>query len=120
MRDFRVPVNLDSYEYGGLRAQWCSSKFSTYNFIGFNVTKFAPLFLRQFPDRVSHNEGSGLAIVPNHKVSLRHLTLPHFRAERRIDRAVRAVYMGITVLGIDFLNPRASPQRGGRLQCAGA
>jgi hypothetical protein len=45
--------------------------------------------------------------------------MPHFRAKRRIDSAVRAVWVGIAVLGIDLLNPRASPQRGGRVQYAG-
>jgi len=83
------------------------------------VTKFAPLFLRQLPDAVTHNERSVLAVVPHHEVTVHHLAMPHFRAERRIDRAVRAVYMGIAVLGVDLLNPRASSQGGGRLQCVG-
>jgi CheY-like chemotaxis protein len=68
---------------------------------------------------ITHNEGSGLAIVPRHQVSLRHLTRPHFWAKRRSDNAVRSVYMGIAALGVDLLNPRASPQRSGRLQCVG-
>jgi hypothetical protein len=95
-------------------------KFSTFDFVGLNVTKFAPLFLRHFPDSVTHYEGSGLAVVPHHKVSLRNLTMPHFRAERSCDRAACAVYMGIAVLRIGLLDPRASPQRGGRLECVGA
>ena len=49
-----------------------------------------------------------------------HLAMPHLRAERRIDRAVRTVEMGITVLEIDLLNPRTSSQRSGRLQCVEA
>jgi hypothetical protein len=95
-------------------------KFSTCDSVGLNRAKFAPLFLRQLPDSVTHNEVGGLAIVPRDQVSVGHLTMPHFRAERRIDRAVRSVYMGIAVLGIDLLNPRASPQRRGRLQGVGA
>jgi hypothetical protein len=66
------------------------------------------LFLRQFPDSVTHNERRGLAVVPHHKVSVRHLTMPHLWAERRIDSAVRTVWLRIAVLGIDLLNPRAS------------
>jgi hypothetical protein len=46
--------------------------------------------------------------------------MPNLRAKRRTDRAVRAVDMEVTVLGVYFLNPGASPQRGGRLQCVGA
>jgi hypothetical protein len=95
-------------------------KFSTFDFIGLNVTMFAPLFLRHFPDCVSHYEGSGLAVIPHHKVPVRHLTVPHFRAERRIDNTVRAVWVRISVLGIDLLDAGASPQRGGSLQCVGA
>jgi len=51
---------------------------------------------------------------------LRHLAKPHFRAERRIDRAVRTVWLGIAVRSVDLLNPRACSYRGGRLQCLGA
>jgi len=51
----------------------------------------ASLFFRQLPDAVTHNEGRGLAIIPHHEVSVRHLAMPHFCAKRRIDRAVRAV-----------------------------
>ena len=58
---------------------------------GPNVAEFAPLSLCQFPDSATHNEGSGLAIVPRHQVSLCHLTMPHLRIKRRCDRAVRAV-----------------------------
>jgi hypothetical protein len=98
----------------------CDCKFSAYDSVGPNVTEFAPLFLYQSPDSAPNDEGSGLAIVPRHQVSLRHLTMPHFRAKRRCDRAVRAVDMGIAVLGIDLLDPSASPYRGGKLQCMGA
>ena len=78
------------------------------------------LFLRQFPDSVTHNERRGLAVVPHHEVPVRHLAMPHFCAERRIDRAVRTVWLGIAVRSVDLLNPRACSYRGGRLQCLGA
>ena len=80
----------------------------------------AALSLLHFPDSAAHDESSGLAVIPRHQVSLRHLTVPHFRAERRTDSAVRAVYMGIAVRGIDLLDPCARPQRRERLQCVGA
>jgi hypothetical protein len=41
-------------------------KSSTYDSIALNVTKFAPLFLRQFPDSATDDEGRGLAAVPHH------------------------------------------------------
>ena len=82
--------------------------------------RVAALFLRQLPDSVTHDEGSGLAIVPRHQVSLCNLTMPHFGAKRRSDRPVRAVRLGIAVPGVDLLNPRAGPQRSGRLQRVGA
>jgi hypothetical protein len=50
---------------------------------------------------------------------VRQLAVAHFGAERRIDNAVRTVRMRITMLGIDLLDPGASPQGGGRLQCVG-
>jgi hypothetical protein len=78
------------------------------------------LAVRQFLDSAAHNEGRGLAVIPDHQVTMRDLAMPHFRSERRIDRAVRAVRMRIAVLGIDLLNPRASPQRSRRLHCVGA
>jgi len=78
------------------------------------------LFLRQFPDSVTHNERRGLAVVPHHEVPVRHLAMPHFCAERRIDSAVRTIWVGIAVRGIDLLDPRTSSQRGGRLKCRGA
>lgn len=78
------------------------------------MTQFASLFLRQSPDSGTHNEGGGLAIVPRHQVSVSNLTMPHFWVERRIDSAVRTVRLGIAVLGIDLLNPRASSQGSGR------
>jgi hypothetical protein len=74
------------------------------------------LFLHHFPYSATHYEGSGLAVVPRHQVSVRHLATPNLRAERRIDNAVRTVWVRITVLGVDLLNPCAGPQRGGRLQ----
>jgi hypothetical protein len=74
---------------------------------------------RQSADSATHNEGRSFAIVPHHKVPVCHLTVPHFCAERRSDRAVRIVYMGIAALGIDLLNPRASSQRSARLQRVG-
>jgi hypothetical protein len=74
------------------------------------------LALRQSPDSVSHNEGGGFAVVPRHQVSLRHLTMPHFRAKRRIDNAVRTVWLRIAMPGIDLLDSRASSQRSGRLK----
>ena len=72
------------------------------------MTNFAPLFFRQLPDAVTHNEGSGFAIVPHYQVAVRHLAMQHFCAERRIDSAVRTVRLGIAVLGVDLLDPRAS------------
>jgi hypothetical protein len=77
------------------------------------------LAVRQFLDSAAHNEGRGLAVIPDHQVTMRDLAIPHFRAERRIDRAVRAVCMGIAVLRIDLLNPRASSQRSGSLERVG-
>ena len=94
-------------------------KFSACDSIGLNVTKFAPLFLRKSPDSATHCEGGGLAVVPHHQIAMSHLAMPHFGAERRIDSAVRAVYLGIAVFGIDLLNPRASPQRSRRLESVG-
>ena len=82
--------------------------------------RIAPLFFRQFPDSATHNEGRSFAIVPQHKVPVCHLTVPYFCAERRGDRAVRTVCVGIRARGIDLFNPRASPQRSRRLQCVGA
>ena len=78
------------------------------------------LAVRQFLDSATQNEGRGLAVIPDHQVTMRDLAMPHFRSERRIDRAVRTVYMEIAVRGIDLLDPRASSQGGGRLQCVGA
>ena len=49
------------------------------------------LAVRQFLDSATQNEGRGLAIIPHHKVPVRHLAMPHFGAERCIDSAVRTV-----------------------------
>src|SRR5580692_7014110 len=73
------------------------------------------LAVRQFLDSATQNEGRGLAVIPDHQVTMRDLAMPHFRSERRIDRPVRTVCTGIAARGIDLLNPRARPQRGGRL-----
>jgi hypothetical protein len=81
------------------------------------VTKFGLLFLRHLPDSVTHNERRGVAVIPHHQIAMRHLAMPQFRAERRIDRAVRTVRLGIAALGVDLLNPSARPQRSGRLRC---
>jgi hypothetical protein len=99
--------------------RWCDYKFLTYDSVGLNVAEFAPLFLHQSPDSVTHYEGRGLALVPCHKVTVRHLAMPHFCAERRIDNAARTVCMKIATLRIDLLNRPASPYCGRRLQRAG-
>src|SRR4029077_18313429 len=45
---------------------------------------------------------------------------PQFRVKRGRDCAACIVCMGVAVLGIDLLNPRAGPEGDGRLQWLGA
>jgi hypothetical protein len=119
MRDFQIRPNLGCYDLGDLTED-VRLQLLCGDSIGLNVTKLALLFLRQFPDSATHDEGRGFAIVPCHKGPVSPLAVPHFWGERRVDSAVRAVYVGIAVLGVDLLNPRASPQRSGRWEAVGA
>jgi hypothetical protein len=39
------------------------------------------LFFHQFPDCATDNKDGDLAIVPDHQVCVRHLTVVHFRTK---------------------------------------